>query len=92
MAETLETINQWAEETFGPIDSELAVLYRLNKELLELEDAILDDFDEQIKIEAADCIVILMRLTDWETIEKKMAINRARKWELNGDGTGQHIE
>lgn len=32
------------------------------------------------------------RETFGEAIDRKMAINRARQWKTNGDGTGQHVE
>lgn len=64
-----------------------------------------DDFREvrtpepvAIPVEAADVLIVLygvahMRGFDLHAeVEKKMAVNRARKWQARGDGTGYHVK
>lgn len=47
--------------------------------------------------EVADVYVMLAQVAEGRGIDiqtevdRKMAINRARVWKLNGDGTGQHV-
>jgi NTP pyrophosphatase (non-canonical NTP hydrolase) len=53
---------------------------------------------EKIPGELADCDIVLMTLAHRAGIDlqaerdKKMAINRARKWAVDGLGCGQHID
>lgn len=53
---------------------------------------------DRIPIEAADVLIVLygvahMRGFDLhEQVDKKMLVNRSRKWKANGDGTGYHIK
>jgi hypothetical protein len=53
---------------------------------------------DQIPAELADVVIVLygvagMRGIDLQAeVDKKMAINRARRWKPNGDGTGYHIK
>lgn len=48
--------------------------------------------------EAADVVIVLARIFEscgidmHATIDRKMAINRARRWVLDGNGHGQHVE
>jgi NTP pyrophosphatase (non-canonical NTP hydrolase) len=52
----------------------------------------------KIPAEAADVLIVLygvagMRGFDLHAeVDRKMAVNRARKWKANGDGTGYHIK
>lgn len=52
---------------------------------------------EKIPAEAADTSIVLMGLAELvgfdlqAQIDKKMSVNRSRKWKANGDGTGYHI-
>lgn len=87
MNETINSINQWAEETFGPCTSQAAMV----RAAIEM-DEYLATTSYNIE-EAADVIITLYRIPGiQEAINKKMAINRQRKWKLNGDGTGQHVK
>jgi NTP pyrophosphatase (non-canonical NTP hydrolase) len=63
----------------------------------------LDDFDrrpepDKVAGEAADVLIVLygvagMRGLDLHAeVDRKMAVNRARRWKANGDGTGYHIK
>lgn len=53
---------------------------------------------EKIQVEAADVLIVLygvahMRGFDLaDEVDRKMAINRAREWKANGDGTGYHVK
>jgi hypothetical protein len=86
VGETLQTIAQWCEETFGPVTPE-RVAKRAAEEMEEL-------LAEPTKVEeAADVVIVLSRYPNlWEAVERKMAVNRARKWRLMGDGTGYHVK
>lgn len=105
MAETQATVAAWADVTFGEAHSMALVAVRANKEMTELlEKAVA--FDQHCSgetasacaEECADVVIILMRLCRnvgcdlLEEIEKKMAINRARKWKLDGFGHGYHVK
>jgi hypothetical protein len=53
---------------------------------------------EKIAAEIADSEIVL-RVLAWrrginldECVDAKMAINRARRWRVNGDGTGYHVK
>jgi hypothetical protein len=84
--ETLETIAQWCEETFGPVTPE-----RVAKRAAEEMDELLAE-PTRVK-EAADVVIVLSRYPGlWAAVERKMAVNRARKWRLMGDGTGYHVK
>ena len=87
--ETWASINQWCDETFGPATVS-RIISRAKEEFDELIDA--TDSVEHAAIEAADVTIILCRIPGFaEALQKKMAINRARKWNTLGDGTGYHI-
>lgn len=86
MPETLETVAQWAEATFGPITPQRMV-ERADEEMTELK------ADPTNVTEAADVVICLARYPGlWAEVERKMAVNRGRKWRLMGDGTGYHIK
>ena len=88
--ETIESINQWADETFGPC-SRSAAITRAAEEMDEYRDAIKWG-NKDIVEEAADVCITLYRLPGIrEAINKKMQINRQRKWIVK-DGVGQHIK
>lgn len=84
--ETFETIRQWGETTFGPITI-ARTFGRASEEFDELRDAP-DDLGE-----AADVVICLARYPGlWAEVERKMGVNRGRRWRLMGDGTGYHIK
>ena len=98
MKETVESVSQWAEETFGKCTPRQALI-RAMDEVKELDDLwywdgeTLDVSDEEFVEEAADVCITLFRyiyLLDPDAIDKKMAINRARKWKVK-NGVGQHV-
>jgi hypothetical protein len=87
MRETFETIPTWADETFGPCGLERS-LERAKEEWAELIEP-----GANIIEEAADVVICLLRLPGIAAaIDRKMAINRKRKWAVKGDGTGYHIK
>lgn len=99
MSETQKTVTIWAAETFGPVGSNLAIAARANREMAELLAALVaDDSDSRAVTEAADIVIVLYRMVDrlggdlMAEIDRKMAINRARRWRLDGNGQGQHIK
>lgn len=53
---------------------------------------------DKIPAEAADVEIVLRGLAQLHgfdlqaEVDKKMAINRARRWKANGDGTGYHVK
>ena len=87
------TICVWADLTFGPSTVE-ASLRRCLVEVREFAAAPLG----ALPAEAADVLITLYRVAhcagfDLQAeVDRKMSINRARKWRSNGDGTGQHIK
>lgn len=53
---------------------------------------------DKIPSEAADVVIVLYGVAGingfdlHKAVDAKMRVNRARKWNLNGDGTGYHIK
>ena len=100
MIETQETITNWAESTFGEASSCARVAARANEEMAELLRALTADFIDPAKAaeEAADIVIVLFRVAEMcgrdllEEVDRKMSINRARKWKLSGDGHGYHVK
>lgn len=97
--ETSASIAQWANETFGPVDSNLSIWRRAAKEFGELHDKLVaNDADPGAPEECADVAIVLARILvahgkDLQAeVDRKMRINRARIWRLTGDGHGQHVE
>lgn len=100
--ETQKTINEWASKTFGYPTAERSIL-RMLDEVEELKDIknvngpITDSFEE-VSNECADILITLYQVANTfgfdlhGAVDSKMKINRARKWKMNGDGTGQHVE
>ncbi len=94
-----EAIREWQLATFGKCDHERAY-DRALEEWEEMADKLVADdvTDAGIAEEAADVVITLAAFVatlglDLATeVEKKMAINRARKWRVDGDGCGYHIK
>lgn len=96
--ETPQSVAVWCEETFGPCISHASLAARANREMGELLQALAaDDRHPKAAEECADVIICLWRLmvlagADPQTeIDRKMAVNRARQWVLDGNGHGQHV-
>lgn len=88
--ETLRSCGEWAHTTFGRATIPRA-LARAEEELIEAKEAAPEDVLEEI----ADVVICLaaaaLSVGDLQTaIDRKMAINRERKWDVRGDGTGYH--
>lgn len=99
MKESQKSISQWADETFGTVGSNIRVASRMNEEVAELISVLaIDDNAPQAAEEAADIVIILYQLVErlgkdlLDEIDKKMTINRARKWSLDGSGHGYHVK
>jgi NTP pyrophosphatase (non-canonical NTP hydrolase) len=96
--ETQHTVSDWADATFGPASSNARVAARANEEMAELLRALTaDDWHDKAAEEVADVVIVLCRLMTrlgrdmGEEIDRKMAINRKRQWNLTKDGHGYHI-
>ena len=96
--ETDTSVCRWAEETFGTIGSTMRTAARANEEMAELLRALsVDDNHPKAAEECADIVIILCRVAErlgtklWDAVEKKMAINRQRVWNLDGTGHGYHV-
>ena len=96
--ETQQSISEWAEETFGPVGSNARVAARANEEMAELLRALTaNDVDRKAVSEIADVFIVLYRLAtrlgaDIQLeIDRKMEINRVRKWNRDGSGHGYHV-
>lgn len=97
--ETQTTIAKWADTTFGEPATNLSIAKRADKEMRELIRKLEeDDWHQGAPEEAADVIIVLQRIfsrfkrSGGEEVDRKMRTNRARKWELTGDGHGQHVK
>lgn len=93
-SETIATVTAWANETFGEA-TVLAQIMRAEKEWLELKSLLGNGTSlDKLAEEAADVCICLYRVIgtlDPEAINKKMAKNRARKWNVDGQGCAQHV-
>lgn len=95
-------INNWQYENFGSIDHEIA-LERAEEEWDEMVEAIDPPEGEaqpelKCAMECADVVITLAALTRSlgfdlaEMVERKMEINRARKWRVQPDGKAYHVK
>lgn len=97
--ETQASISAWAEKTFGPAGSNARAIARANREMAELlEHITADEKHPEAAEEIADIVIVLSRVmtrlgADLQSeIDRKMAVNRARKWRLDGTGHGYHVD
>ena len=99
-SETIASVTTWANETFGQAKIP-AMMDRAKKEWDELLDLFHPPdhteccIPKKVAEEAADVCICLYRVIgtlDPEAINKKMAKNRARKWQVDGQGCAQHVE
>lgn len=98
MIESQMSISMWAEQTFGPVSSNARVAARANEEMAELLRALTaDDNHPKAPEEIADILIVLYRLANrmgvdiHNEVNRKMEINRARKWEMDNTGHGYHV-
>jgi NTP pyrophosphatase (non-canonical NTP hydrolase) len=97
MTENQWSISEWAEETFGPAGSTARVAARANEEMAELlRHLTTDERHPKAAEEVADIYIVLCRVASrlgidiQDEVDRKMAINRAREWRLDGTGHGYH--
>ena len=98
MIETQKSMSDWAQDTFGPVGSNVRVAARANEEMAELLRALSsDDLHPKAAEEIADVVIILNRLATRlgvdlaAEIDRKMKINRARVWKKDNSGHGYHV-
>lgn len=92
-------INDWQESTFGRVRV-LVAYSRAIEEWVELRDKLesLRATNEASAEECADVVITLAALTRSlgfdlaEMVERKMEINRARKWRVDESGKGYHVK
>jgi NTP pyrophosphatase (non-canonical NTP hydrolase) len=96
MIETQQSISTWQLETFGHATN-LRKATRVAEEVIELiKDLAYSDTHSKAASEVADILIVLYGVAEglgvdiYEEVDKKMAINRARKWKLDGTGCGYH--
>ena len=94
-----DQINAWANRVFGVMRDPMSSVNRALKEFVELQEAIVNEKDpSEIAEEAADVVINLHRLVGSlgldldQSVDTKMTLNHARKWESDGHGQGQHIK
>lgn len=96
--EDQKSITAWGEETFGPAANPAVLVARARMEMDELLEAAKAGNHAEAALEAADVFILLYRVATLcgfdvnEAVNRKMAINRARRWMRKGDGTGSHIK
>lgn len=96
--ETQKTITKWAVDTFGKPPSIAHLFDRAEDEFYELKEAIASGNPEKIAEETADVRILLSQIAehlgyDYQAaVDAKMKVNRSRKWDTDGNGSGQHID
>lgn len=102
--ENQATVAEWADATFGPTTPWRA-FERMQKEYWELRDKVYaiganegDAFSlEDARAECADVLITLYRVAEAlgcdlaVEVDRKMEINRKRKWVVDANGHGQHV-
>lgn len=85
---------------FGNLGGPALIAARMNQEVAELIEELVNS-EEQAKVESelGDVGILLMQVAHsrgidlMAAIDKKMAVNRRRKWKVGGiQGIGQHVE
>lgn len=97
--ETQKTISDWATKTFGYPKSTKVSVDRMLDEVNELKrlEPYNDFAYEKVADECADIYITMCQVMSTigfdlhSCVNHKMEINRARKWKIKGDGTGQHV-
>lgn len=91
MSETPQTIRAWALATFGEVSRTRGVA-RAAEEFGEA-------LDELADVTICLCHAFRGHWALWpllwllrSRIDRKMRVNRARIWNIRGDGTGQHVK
>jgi|CXWL01.1.fsa_nt_gi hypothetical protein len=94
--ETPQSIADWANSTFGSATIERQV-ERAEEEWAEYYKACEQGRSAQERaIEIADTIIclsrVLVQLGYPKAVDEKMAINRIRRWKVDGEGCAYHVE
>lgn len=99
--ETQWTVGRWGASTFGDDVTVKYLAERAHDEMLELLTALARDPDAQKEAtqdEAADVAIFLLRLAAVSgfnllaAVDRKMAVNRKRRWEKQADGTWLKVQ
>jgi len=96
--ETQEGIYTWQMTTFGQAPNVMRTATRANEEMAELLTHLALNDVKKVGEEIADVYIVLCGLAGrlainiQHEINKKMAINRARKWTITDQGHGYHIK
>jgi len=97
--ETQYTIRRWQLNTFGPTTNYMRTATRMNEEVAELLTAISLKDINKIGNEIADIFIVLCGVASEhcfdiaaEEVDKKMKINRERKWNITDEGHGYHVK
>ena len=97
-AETQHSIARWADHAFGKAPDPARIASRANEEMAELlRHATSNQPSEKLIEEAADVVIVLMRMADVigedlaKEIDRKMVVNRGRVWNKDGTGHGYHV-
>lgn len=94
MKETVQSVTTWADETFKGATIRRQI-ERAREEFIELEKALDAGDMAKVAIEAADVCICLYRTIGTinpTAIDDKMAVNRARQWNVGPDGCGYHVK
>lgn len=95
--ETQKSVYQWQCETFGPTPNVMRTAARANEEMAELLSHLAIGDTDSVPSEIADIVIVLYGLASalsldlMEEIDRKMAINRSRKWRITDEGHGYHL-
>ncbi len=97
-SQTQRAVSDWADKAFGPASSNARVAASANEEMAELLRALTsNDFHPKAGEEIADIVIVLCRLATrldvdiHMAIAAKMAVNRARRGDVDKDGHGYHV-
>lgn len=96
MPETYTSIGEWALKTFG-FGRTTSCYLKLGEEFGELARPIQKQDTAKATKEMADMVIVLCHMAAsmgvdlGQAIEDKMAVNRARTWEITPEGTGVHV-
>ena len=98
MKETMQSIIDWQNETFGPSRNHMRTVTRANEEMAELLTAVSLGNLYKVGEEIADIFLVLcgiagpLNINIFDEIDAKMAVNRERKWTITDEGHGYHVK
>ena len=94
------SISAWADGAFGSCQLPAAIRRtreEISEFLFETASHRSTLFSDRVLSEGADIVICLYRLAQvlgadlQEEIDRKMVLNRSRRWRRLGDGTGRHL-